>query len=191
MPPRWSKIGRAGPHAGGQVAVEQDERQLARPQQIDDGRRVLLGQGQQEPVDLALLEQAHVVRVEPRVALGVRQEQRVPRRPQPTLGAGDDLGEDRVGDVGDGEADREGPAPAESLGEDVRAVAEVVDGREDDLAHAGADVGVLGEDARDRRDGDARAVGHLADARLRGRPGVGAAVRAAVVRRLRRRSSPG
>ena len=58
------EAGRQGRHALGHVAIEQDDRQLARPQRLDDVGVVLLRQRQQQPVDLAVLEQRDVVGVE-------------------------------------------------------------------------------------------------------------------------------
>ena len=115
-----------------------------------------------EPVDAALREHAHVLGVELRVALGVGEQHRVALLPQPPLGALDRLGEHRVRDVADHEADRVGRPAAQSLRQQVGPVAERIDRREHPLAHRGRHVRMLGEHPRDRAHRHLRAIGHLA-----------------------------
>jgi hypothetical protein len=89
-----------------------------------------------------LLEQAHVRRVAVRVVLGVRQQHRVAALPERRLGALDDLGEQRVGDVADDEADRARLPAAQRLGEQVGLVAELGHDRHHLLPHGARHVGV-------------------------------------------------
>ncbi len=138
---------RPGLHARRWITVDKDERHVQLTDPGDRWLMVLTGQRQDHAVDSPLHEEAHVRRVERRVALGVGEEKRVPRRAQPRLGTGDDVRKDWVRDVRHDVADRHRLLAAQSGGQDVGAVAELVDRRHDQIAHLRADVGVPGQDA--------------------------------------------
>ena len=148
-----------------QVAVDDDDRGAECLERFERRRVVLACQGEDQSVGSPLLEQPHVLGVELWIALGVGEEHRVAGVAQRSFGSLDDLGEELVRDVADDEADRAGLAAAEALREQVGLVPELLDRPANPLAHDRADVGMVGEDAGDRRHGDACARGDLAHAR--------------------------
>ena len=73
-----------------------------------------------------------------------------------------DLGEERVGDVGDGDPDGRVATAAEGHGQHVGHVVQVASGRLDALADALGDVVVAPQDARDRLGAHPGPLGHVA-----------------------------
>ena len=90
---------------GGQVAVEHDDGDLELAELREQRRVRLVEHGDHEPVDAALREERNVRRLEERIAERVGQKQRVPVRMERRLDACGDLGDQRVRDVSDDEAD--------------------------------------------------------------------------------------
>jgi hypothetical protein len=136
--------------------------QRGRPHGVDDDSVDLAGA---ERLDMPLDRDLHGVAEEDREASG---------RDDP-LGADHDVREERVPQVRDDHADREGPSPDQRARDDVRPIAELARGLQDPLAgglrHAGR--GVFGDDEGDERLRDARPAGHVAhgDAAGPGGPG--------------------
>ena len=154
--------------------VGDDARHLGDPA-VEDDHRLLLGQhpdrvvrharaGEQNAVDgghLSLGPGAFQLGV----LLGVRQQDRVARGTGRLVGATDQLGVERVRDVGDDEGQAAGPAAGEA-GEGVRAVADLGGGREHALGGLGADATWTCERPGDRRGRYPRRPSDVVDGRL-------------------------
>jgi hypothetical protein len=100
-----------------------------------------------------------------RVLVGVREQQRVAGRPQHGVDAAHHLGEERVLQVRDDDADGLAGAGAKGLGGATGAIAEGAGRFEDPEPQPVADGLGVGKSARDGGDGDAGAVGHPPDGR--------------------------
>jgi len=124
------------------VAIEHDNRDLELAQPNDRLGIRLVQHRDDETVDTPPGEEPDVGGLHRRVAERVGEEHRVAVGVHRRLHAHDDLGEQRVRDVADDEADRERLAAPEALREQVGLVPESLDGRENAVAHGRADVGV-------------------------------------------------
>ncbi len=155
-------------HAGSQLGwnfpVHYHDRCVYLSEPVQRGLPPFAGQRQDHAVDPAGLEEPDVRRVQIRVVLGVHQQHRVAGGAEHGFRPGGDGRHQRVGDVADDPADRQRRAAPQALGQEVRLVLKLADSLEDTLAHISADIGVAGQDSRDRGDGDVRKVGDLAHA---------------------------
>ena len=107
-----------------------------------------------QAVDTAAAQHVDVVGLDVGVAVGVDEQHHEPALAEEVLGAVGHRREERVGDVADQEPDRVGAAGAQALGQEVGLVAELSGGLVDPPTHLLADVGMIAERPRHRRQGD-------------------------------------
>jgi hypothetical protein len=138
-----------------QRAVDEHERDAVLPHDAEVGPRALPHRRDQEALDL---EGEHVLEI-PALALDVglrvTEDHVVAGAPGDLLRAAYDEGEERVGDIGDDQSDRPGPATGQAAREAVRDVARLGDGSLDSAARILAHAAVV-DHARDRHRGNAR-----------------------------------
>ena len=138
MPGRWSLTAALARECGRELPVDDHDRTVDLGDELERGGVGLAGQGQDHAVHPTALEEADVGRVQRRVVLGVHQQQRVAGAPEDRLGPQHDVRHERVGDVREHEADAQRLAAPQALGQEVRLIVELGDGRQDALAHLGA-----------------------------------------------------
>ena len=146
--------------------IEEHDRDLAARELVEQ-RRVELGHHQRHALDAAFDEAPHVVREAARIVVGVRENHLVAL----LVGGGfdplDELREERIGDVGDHQADQVAAAGGQAAGVRARIVVVAADGLEHALAVLGRDVAEVVDDARDRRGRHAGLARDVAEANLR------------------------
>ena len=150
----------------GDILVEQHD-VPARP---DQGRQraVVGGVGHHhEAIDMAVVQPVEAVDLAPPVAAGRRHEDGVAVPLGLVLDGGGELGEERLADFGDDEADRLGLPGREALGEKVRPVVELCDRGIDARGGRRRQLDAVVEVARDGGGGDPGVVGNVVDRRHR------------------------
>ena len=108
-----------------ELALDRDDRPVELGERGEEPAVVLARRRDQHRVDPAAVEGAHIRRVDLGVVVRAHDEERIAGRTEHELGAGDDLGGERVGEVGGDEADQVGGAAAQTLGDVIRLVAEL------------------------------------------------------------------
>jgi hypothetical protein len=140
----------AGIQVGIHVAIDHDHRHVDLVQDLQRLLTTLAGQREDHAVDPAGLEESDVGRIQLGLVLRVHEEHAVAGLAQDRFGARGDGRDERVGDVTDDVADRQRRPATQALGQEVGLVLQLADRVQDPLAHVGADVGMAGQDPRDR-----------------------------------------
>ena len=152
-------------HAGDPAVDEHHRRPGPRGGQHTGGAAV--GGGDEQAVDPPVEQRRHVVVLEVGPLVGVPDDDAVAERAGLLLDGTGQLGEVRVHDVADDQAQGAGPVGAQRTGDGVRAVAQRLDGGLHAAPCGGADGRVAVERTGDRRDGQPRLGGDVLDARHR------------------------
>ncbi len=150
----------------GDPAVDEDHRRPG-PRRLQHAGGAAVGGGDEEPVDPPVEQRRDVVVLEVGPLVGVADDDAVAEGAGLLLDGTGQLGEVRVHDVADDQAEGAGLVGAQRPGDGVGAVAQRLDGGQHAGAGGGADGRVAVERPGDRGDGHACLGGDVLDARHR------------------------
>ena len=148
-------------------AVEQHDRHVGL---LDDALKdaAVADARHDQPVDHPVEQEPDLLVLRVEVLIGAAQHHRVAGPVEGLLDDRDDVGEERVGDVRDGEADGARGAHLQAAGDGVALVADVADGLLDALGKLGADGGRAIDQRRHGGDRNARRLGDMKHGRRLG-----------------------
>jgi hypothetical protein len=132
------------------------------------GVRLAVARDEQDPRHALAAQGVEIEPLPPRLAVGVAEEQRVVLELEGVFDAADDSGEEGVEDVRDHDPDRASGAYPKVAGHPVGKVVELAGGPDDPASEGVTNLGRARDHPGNRRGGDARPGGDLADRRRTG-----------------------